>query len=90
MNEGSRCRSSLVAPTSAVLGADGIAVETWGTPLTVGAGCVSPAVLAVPRHVVALVEYQVWVGVAVTLTPLTGIADLHGVAIVTRSTPGWG
>lgn len=55
---GSDC-SSLVTPTSAVLGSDGVAVETRGTPLAVGAGGVSPAVLAVARHVVALVEDQV-------------------------------
>lgn len=71
----------------AVLGSDGVAVETRGTPLAVGTGGVSPAVLAVTRHVVALVEDQVGVGVAVTVAPLAGITDCHRIAIVTRSTP---
>lgn len=89
LNERLVCRSSLVFPTSAVLGTDGVAVETWGTPLTVGAGGVPPAVLAVARHVVALVEDQVRVRVTITVTPLTGITNGHRVAIVTWSTPGW-
>lgn len=73
--------------TSAVLGADGVAVETRGTALTVGAGRVVPAVLAVSGHVVALVEDQVGVGVAVAVAALAGLTDGHGVAIETRSTP---
>lgn len=81
--------SSLVAPTSAVLGSDSVAVETWGTPLAVGAGSVSPAVLAVACHVVALVEDQVRVWVAVTVASLAGIADHDRVAVVPWSTPGW-
>lgn len=43
--------------------------------------------LAVARHVVALVEDQVGVGVAVTIASLTGITDGHRVAVVTWSTP---
>lgn len=74
-------------PTFAVLGADGVTVETRGTPLTVGAGGVSPAVLAVARHVVTLVEDQVRVGVAVAVASLTGITDHHWVAIKARRTP---
>lgn len=79
----------LVALTSAVLGTDGVAIETWSTPLAVGTGSVCPAVLAVARHVVALVEDQVRVRVAVAFTSLTGITNHHWVAIVTWSTPGW-
>ena len=45
--------------------------------------------LAVARHVVALVEDQVRVGVAVAVASLTGAADHHWVAVVTWSTPGW-
>lgn len=78
------------SPTSAVLGGDGVAVETGGTPLAVGTSGVAPAVLAVARHVVALVEDQVGVRVAVTLAPLTGAADDHWVAVVTGGTPAGG
>lgn len=78
------------SPTSAVLGGDGVAVETGGTPLTVGTSGVAPAVLAVARHVVALVEDQVGVRVAVTVAPLTGAADNHWVAVVTGRAPAGG
>lgn len=50
---------------------------------------VSPAVLALACHIVALVEDQVWVRVAVAVTSLTGIAYCQWVAIVTWCTPGW-
>lgn len=63
--------SPTILPTSAVLGTDGIAIETGGTALAAGAGRVSPAVLAAARHVVALVEDQVRVRVAVAVAPLT-------------------
>lgn len=43
--------------------------------------------LAVARHVVALVDDQVGVGVAITVASLTGITNCHWVAIVTWSTP---
>lgn len=79
-----------ISPTSAVLGGDGVAVETGGTPLTVGTSGVAPAVLAVARHVVALVKDQVGVRVAVTVAPLTGAADDHWVAVVTGRTPAGG
>lgn len=79
----------LSAPTFAVLGADGVTIETWGTPLTVGTSGVSPAVLAVARHIVALVEDQVGVRVTVTVASLTGVTNRHWVAIVAWSTPGW-
>lgn len=78
-----------VAPTSAVLGTDGVTVETWGTPLTVSPAGVSPAVLAVARHVMALIEDQVGVGVPVTVASLTGVTNRRWVTIVTWSTPGW-
>ena len=80
----------LLPPTSAVLGGDGVAIETRGTLLTVGTSRVSPTVLAVARRIMALIENQVGVRVAVTVTPLTGIANCHWVAIVSWSTPEWG
>lgn len=43
--------------------------------------------LAVARHVVALVEDEVGVRVAITVASLTGITNRHRVAIITRSTP---
>lgn len=73
----------------AILGTDGVAVETRGTPLTVSTGGVSPAVLAVARHIVALIEDQVGVGVAVAVASLTGITNRYRVTIVTWSTSGW-
>lgn len=80
---------SPIIPTSAVLGTDGIAIEPWGAPLTVGTSSVSPAVLAVARHIVTLVENQVGVSVTIAVAPLTGTTSCHRAAIVTWSTPGW-
>lgn len=45
--------------------------------------------LAVARHIVALVEDQVRVRVPVAVASLTGITNHHRVAIITRRTPGW-
>lgn len=78
-----------VTPTSAVLSTDGVTVETWGTPLTVGTSSVSPAVLAMARHIVAFIKDQVRVRVAVAVASLTEITNSHWVAIITWSTPGW-
>lgn len=43
--------------------------------------------LAATRHVVALVDDQVGVRVAVAVTPLAGVVDLKRIAMVTWSTP---
>lgn len=43
--------------------------------------------LAVARHIVALVENQVGVSVTIAVTPLTGTTSRHWAAIVTWSTP---
>lgn len=48
-----------MAPTLAVFSRDGVAIETWGTPLAFCASGVSPAVLAVARHIVTFVENQI-------------------------------
>lgn len=79
-----------MAPTLAVFSRDGVAIETWGTPLAFCASGVSPAVLAVARHIVTFVENQIRVWVTIAVTSLAGITDFHRVAIVTRRTPGWG
>ena len=73
--------------TSAVLGTDGVAVETRSAPIAAGAGGVAPAVLTDASHVVTLVEDKVRVGVPVTVAPLTRAPNQHGVAIVAWSTP---
>lgn len=80
---------SLVLPlTSAILGLDSIAVVPSSTALAVGPGCVGPAVLTVARHIVALINNQVGVRVAIALAAPARAAHHHGVAIVTRGTPG--
>lgn len=84
-----QCGPSLSMPTSAVLGTDGVTVEARGAPLAVGPGSVSPAVLAVARHVVALVENQVGVRITVAVAPFTGTTSCHWIAIVTWRTSGW-
>lgn len=48
-----------MSPTLAVFSRDGVTIETRGTPLAICTGSVSPAVLAVARHIVAFVENQI-------------------------------
>lgn len=90
-NKGQECGSApvlhILLLTSAVLGSDGVAIEIRGTPLTVGASRVSPAVLAVACNVVTFIEDQVGVRVAVTVTPLAGTTNHHWISIVTWGTP---
>lgn len=80
------CPTLTALTHSAVLGTDGVTVETWGTPFTVGSGRVPPAILTEAGHVVALIEDVVGVRVTVTVAPLTGVTNHHGVAIETWST----
>lgn len=75
--------------TSAVFAVNGIAIVTGGAALTVGAGGVTPAVLTVAGHIVALTEDQVGVGIAVTVTPLARVTNHHWVAVVSGCTPGF-
>lgn len=80
------CPALAALARSAVLGTDGITVETRGTPFTVGSSRVPPAVLTEAGHVVAFIEDVVGVRVTVTVAPLTGVTNHHGVAIETWST----
>lgn len=63
-----------------------ITIETWGTPLTFGSSCVTPAMLTVARYIVALIDNQVRVWVAIAVTSLTGVTDCCWVPIVTGGT----
>lgn len=74
--------------TGAVLGVDGVTMETWRAGLAV---CPCGVVHAAPAHAcqrVAVAEQHIGIGVAVALTWLARAADHHGVAIETWSTPG--
>lgn len=73
--------------TPAVLGADGVAIETRSAALAGSAGRVAPAIQADAGHVVALVENEVGVRVPVAVALLAEVARGHGVSIVTGSTP---
>lgn len=77
------------ALTLTVLGTDCITIKAWCTSFAVVTSSVSPTVQTLARHIVALVEDQIGVRVTIAITLFTGVAHLHGVAIVTWST-SWG
>lgn len=75
------------ALTSAVLGSDGVTVETGSTDLTVGSRCVVHTAVALSGDWVAVVEQHVWVQVVVAFAWLASAANHHWVSIVTGGTP---
>lgn len=75
------------ALTGAVLGSDGVTVETWSADFTVGSRSVVHAPVALTGHWVAVAKQHVWVQVVIAFAWLASAANHHGVAIVTGGTP---
>lgn len=76
--------------TGAVLGSDGVTVETRGTDFAVRPSGVVHAAVTLARQPVTVAEQHVGVRVVMAMAELALAANNHGVAVETGSTPGRG